>query len=274
LLPFSIGILVFLASLKTESVTLFPIMTVSEATIKALRQLGLTEYETQAYIALVSGGPMGASDVSTRSGVPYSRIYDILKQLEDKQIVQIKRGRPTTYIAKAPTEVVRLIRLDWEERIDESGRHVVEELQPLFEQDTQVTTRDVFVIHGRAAILAKAIEMLESAREEVLLSLPSFDLSAEDVNTVVERVLGVKARVSVLTSSVPESLRALIPEGFEVRTRERVFGAGLVVDKKETLIMLAGSEQEFLGIYSSHAIFAAMAGAYFESLWRDSVPLE
>jgi sugar-specific transcriptional regulator TrmB len=266
--------LAFLTSLKTESVLLYSTMTVSEATIKALRELGLTEYETQAYIALVSGGQMGASEVSSRSGVPYSRIYDILKQLEEKQIIQIKRGRPTMYVAKAPTEVVRLIRLDWEERIDESGRHVVEELQPLFEQDTKVTTRDVFVIHGRAAILAKAIEMLESAREEVLLSLPSFDLSAEDVDTVVERVLGVKASVSVLTSSVPDSLRALIPDDFEVRTRERVFGAGLVIDRRSTLIMLPGGEQEFLGIYSSHAIFAAMAGAYFESLWRDSRPLE
>lgn len=248
-------------------------MTVSQNTIRALKQLGLTEYETQAYIALVSGGQMGASDVSSKSGVPYSRIYDVLGKLESKQIIQIKKGRPTTYVAKAPTEVIRLIRLDWEERYDHSAKHVVEELQPLFEQDIQVTTRDVYVIHGRAAILAKAMEMLDSAREEVLLSLPSFDLAAEDINAVVERVLGIKAKVSVLTSSVPESLRALIPDGFDVRTRERVFGAGLVVDKRETLIMLGGGEQEFLGIYSSHAIFAAMANSYFSSLWTDSEPL-
>lgn len=248
-------------------------MTVSEATIKALKQLGLTEYETQAYIALVSGGEMGASDVSSKSGVPYSRIYDILGKLEEKQFIQTKRGRPTTYVAKAPTEVVRLIRINWEERIDESAKHVVDELQPLFEQEVQVSSRDVFVMHGRAAILAKAIEMLDSAREEVLVSLPEFDLATEDIDTVVERVLGVKGHVMVLTSSVPESFRSLIPEGFEIRTRERVFGAGLVVDRKQTLIMLAGGGEEFLGIYSSHSIFAEMAGAYFSSLWRDSTPL-
>ncbi|MHA2047435.1 MAG: helix-turn-helix domain-containing protein, partial [Candidatus Thorarchaeota archaeon] len=49
-------------------------MSVSDATLKALRQLGLTEYETQAYLALVSGGQMGASDISAKSKVPYSRI--------------------------------------------------------------------------------------------------------------------------------------------------------------------------------------------------------
>ncbi|MHA1216586.1 MAG: helix-turn-helix domain-containing protein, partial [Candidatus Thorarchaeota archaeon] len=39
-------------------------LTVSETALKALRELGLTEYETAAYLALVQGGQMAASDVS------------------------------------------------------------------------------------------------------------------------------------------------------------------------------------------------------------------
>ena len=46
-------------------------MSTSEATIKALKELGLTEYETAAYLALVAGGQMSASDISSRSKVPY-----------------------------------------------------------------------------------------------------------------------------------------------------------------------------------------------------------
>jgi sugar-specific transcriptional regulator TrmB len=250
-------------------------MSVSEATLKALKQLGLTEYETNAYLTLVAGGQMAASDVSAKSKVPFSRIYDVLGRLEEKQFIQVKKGRPTSYVAKSPAEVVKIIRLDWEERLKESSRVVVEELQPLFEQETKVTSRDVWVVYGRAAILAKAMEMLDSAKEEVLLSLPAFDLSAEDVDTVVERVLGVKAKVRILTSSITDTLKDLIPHQFEVRTRERVFGAGLVVDQRDTLIMLAGGQNgdEFLGIYSSHAIFAAMSSSYFESLWKDSTPI-
>ncbi|TFG28041.1 TrmB family transcriptional regulator [Candidatus Thorarchaeota archaeon] len=247
-------------------------MSVSEATLKALKQLGLTEYETQAYLALVDGGQMAASDVSAKSKVPFSRIYDVLGRLEEKQFIQVQKGRPSMYVAKSPSEVIRLIRLDWEERLKESSALVVEELQPLFERETKQTPRDVWVIHGRASILAKAMEMLDGAKETVLLSLPSFDLSDQDVDTVVERVLYVRANVRILTSSINDALKSLIPERFEVRTRERVFGAGLVVDDKFTLIMLAGGEdnEEFLGIYSSHNVFAAMAKSYFESLWKDS----
>jgi sugar-specific transcriptional regulator TrmB len=250
-------------------------MSVSEATIKALKQLGLTEYETQAYLALIGGGQMSASDVSAKSKVPFSRIYDVLGRLEEKQFIQVRKGRPTTYVAKPPTEIMRLIRLDWEEQLKESSSIVISELQPLFEREQHATTRDVWVVYGRASILAKAMEMLDSAKEEVLLSLPSFDLSAEDVDIVVERVLGVKAKVRILTSSITDTIKELIPRQFEVRTRDRVFGAGLVVDQRDTLIMLAGRERgnEFLGIYSSHAVFAAMAAAYFESLWKDSKSL-
>lgn len=246
-------------------------MSVSDATLKALKQLGLTEYETQAYLALVDGGQMAASDVSAKSKVPFSRIYDVLGRLEEKQFIQVQKSRPSMYIAKAPTEVMRLIRLDWEARLKESSALVVEELQPLFEQETKQTPRDVWLIHGRAAILAKAMEMFDGAKEAVLLSLPSFDMAGEDVDSLVERVLVVKAHVRILTSSINESLKALIPENFEVRTRDRVFGAGLVVDNKFTLIMLAGGEEsEVFGIYSSHNIFAAMAKSYFESLWEES----
>jgi sugar-specific transcriptional regulator TrmB len=249
-------------------------MSVSDATLKALKQLGLTEYETQAYLALVDGGQMSASDVSAKSKVPFSRVYDVLGRLEEKQFIQVQKSRPSIYVAKAPTEVIRLIRLDWEERLKESSALVVEELQPLFERETKQTSRDVWLIHGRSAILAKAMEMFDEAKEVVLLSLPSFEMAGEDVDSLVERVLEVKAKVSILTSSINESLKALIPENFEVRTRDRVFGAGLVVDNKFTLIMLAGGEEnEVFGIYSSHSVFAAMAKTYFESLWQESNPV-
>ncbi len=251
-------------------------MTISEAATRALRDMGLTEYETAAYLVMIQGGQMAASDISQKSGVPYSRVYDVLGRLEEKGFIQVQRGRPTLYVAKAPVEVVKLVRLAIEERIERSARIVVEELQPLYEKETKVTTRDVFVIHGRAAILAKAIAMIEAAKEEIKLSLPSLTPDVEEIDAVVDRVLDVRAqRVYILTSHVAEGLIPLIPHRYEVRLRDRVFGAGLVCDTRETLIMLTGgAEQQFLGVYSNHVVFASMAAAYFDSLWTDSRPLD
>jgi sugar-specific transcriptional regulator TrmB len=259
-------------------------LSLSEASLKALKELGLTEYEVQAYVALVDGGLMSATDTSSKSGVPFSRVYDVLGRLEEKGFIQVQRGRPTLYVPKAPSEVVRLVKLAWEEKLEKSSKAVVEELQPRFERETQATTRDVWLLHGRASILAKAIEMLEGAREEVLLSLPSMDFSEfadrfeiEDLSAVIESALKLKIdRAYILTSTVPDDIRALIPRDVEVRTRDKVFGAGLVIDRRETLIMLAGTgrDSEFLGVYSSAPVFADMASHYFDSLWNESSPVE
>ncbi|MGY5874358.1 MAG: helix-turn-helix domain-containing protein [Candidatus Thorarchaeota archaeon] len=250
-------------------------MSASEATLKALREIGLTEYETAAYLTLVDGGEMSASDVSSKSTVPFSRVYDVLGRLESRGFIQLIKGRPTLYLAKAPSEVVKLVQISWTELLEKHSKVIVDELQPRFEQETPATTRDVWLLHGRSAILAKALETLESTREELLLSIPSLDVSESEVKSIVEGVLTVKVKVKILTSSVPRGMQNLIPSNFEVRTRERVFGAGVVSDRKHTLIMLAQSEDdaEFLGIYSSHFVFAEMASAYFESLWTDSIPL-
>ncbi|MHA1882284.1 MAG: TrmB family transcriptional regulator [Candidatus Thorarchaeota archaeon] len=258
-------------------------MSISETTLKALKELGLTEYEVQAYIALVDGGQMTASDISSQSRVPFSRVYDVLGRLEDKGFIQIQRGRPTIYIGKAPTEIVKLVQLAWAEKLEKSSKIVVDDLQPRFEQETQATTRDVWLLHGRAAILAKALEMIETAKEEILFSLPSLDMEAisesfeiEDLTEIIEAILKLKVpKACVLTSDVPEDLKEIIPKNVEIRSRDKVFGAGLVVDRRETIIMLAGgtAESEFLGVYSSALVFANMASLYFDSLWSESSPV-
>ncbi len=257
-------------------------MVISEGTLKALKELGLTEYEVQAYVALVDGGQMTASDISSKSGVPFSRVYDVLGRLEEKGFIQIQRGRPTIYVGKSPKEIVRLVKLALEEKIEKASKVVVDELQSRYEQETTATTRDVWLLYGRPNILAKALEMLEAAREEILLNLPSLDMSViaededtEDVTEIIESVLRHRVpKIQVLTSEVPEDLKDMIPENIEIRCRP-AYGAGIVIDRKETLIMLAGGgdENSFLGVYSSAPVFAAMASSYFDGLWNKSEPV-
>ncbi|MFX0073763.1 MAG: helix-turn-helix domain-containing protein, partial [Candidatus Hermodarchaeota archaeon] len=49
---------------------------------ESLRDIGLTDYEISIYLTLICKGPMDARELSEASGVPYSRIYNILTQLE------------------------------------------------------------------------------------------------------------------------------------------------------------------------------------------------
>ncbi len=78
-------------------------MSVTERTKKALRDFGLTEYEVKAYVSLVEGGSMPASELSKVASVPYSKVYEILGNLERKGWIESEQGRPSKYYAKSPS---------------------------------------------------------------------------------------------------------------------------------------------------------------------------
>ena len=74
--------------------------------ISVLKGLGLTMYEAQAYLTLTSLISSTASEVAEKSGVPRSKIYDVLKGLTKKNFIDVEGGRPLTYNVKSPVEVL------------------------------------------------------------------------------------------------------------------------------------------------------------------------
>src|SRR5213595_4365948 len=78
-------------------------MSVSEKTKRALKEFGLTEYEVKVYVSLVESGTQAASELSRTASIPYSKIYEILGNLERKGWVETEQGRPSKYYAKPPS---------------------------------------------------------------------------------------------------------------------------------------------------------------------------
>lgn len=59
--------------------------------IKVLRSLGLTEYETKAYVALASVRSATPREVARIAGMPYPSAYDALESLARKGWVDVAR---------------------------------------------------------------------------------------------------------------------------------------------------------------------------------------
>lgn len=55
--------------------------------VQLLLKLGLTEYEAKAYLSLLKENPVNGYSLSKNSGIPRSRIYDILQSLIVKGLV-------------------------------------------------------------------------------------------------------------------------------------------------------------------------------------------
>ena len=62
----------------------------------------LNVYETKVWLALLGKGIASAGEVAGISGVPRSRTYDVLENLEKKGFAIAKLGKPAKYIGVKP----------------------------------------------------------------------------------------------------------------------------------------------------------------------------
>src|SRR5437879_12419663 len=106
-------------------------MSVSEKTRKALKEFGLTEYEVKVYVSLVELGTQTASELSRTASIPYSKIYEILGNLERKGWVETEKGRTSKYYPKVPSTALESSRARYETTLTSRQAEAMEEFQPV-----------------------------------------------------------------------------------------------------------------------------------------------
>ena len=244
---------------------------VSEDAKKVLHEVGLTEYETRAYLILLERGVMTASEVSEFSNVPYSKVYETLNSLEKKGWVEVEKGRPSRYFPKAPSEALEAERLRLEGMLSGWKRVVLGELQPLYEKRELLEKPDIWILRGEFSVMAKLQEMLEVVKSELLVAVPAFAKNFVDasVSTLGQvRASGVDVKVMVAGKWTKKELSMIK----NVRLRDNMFGGGVIVDGKEALLFLGEADKKrsyagLLVIWSNHIGLVKFAREYFQLLW-------
>ncbi|OYT42900.1 MAG: hypothetical protein B6U88_02515 [Candidatus Aenigmarchaeota archaeon ex4484_56] len=80
------------------------IQSIPRRILEALKGIGLNLYERNIYVALLLKKVSTASELSSLSGVPRARTYDVLDSLEKKGFVIIQHSTPFKYVAVEPSE--------------------------------------------------------------------------------------------------------------------------------------------------------------------------
>lgn len=86
--------------------------------VEKLLQLDLTEYEAKAYMALLNAHLNTATQVSQKSNVPRTRIYQVLESLQRKGWVRVYSGVPMLFKAIEPTVVFEKVKEDYAELLE------------------------------------------------------------------------------------------------------------------------------------------------------------
>jgi sugar-specific transcriptional regulator TrmB len=139
-----------------------------EELLVLLKDLGFTEYEAKAYLALLKGSPVTAYAVARDSGVPRSKVYGVLEGMVGRGVAFVSHGEPASYAPLPPRELVRDRRREAEGVLSAAE----EGLEGWAKREGSAPGDErIWDIKGRREILSRLRELVGRAEERVLLQI-------------------------------------------------------------------------------------------------------
>jgi sugar-specific transcriptional regulator TrmB len=182
-------------------------------TIESLDEFGLNSYEAKSYLSLLEKNKMNAAEISRIAGIPRSRVYDTLAQLELKGLCRVISGKIKSYTAVDPSQLKDVLTNLERERTDsmikkyqdeikkekdrlvekiKNAEGLVERLIPIYKQNQENNNDSEYieVIKDPLLIHKKTCEILANAKKEILgFTRPPFVATQkipEQVNVNIE----------------------------------------------------------------------------------------
>ncbi len=253
-------------------------MFVQKDFLHKLKDFGLNSYESKIWTALLSRGTSTAGELSDIANVPRSRSYDVLESLEKKGFIVMKLGKPISYMAVPPHEVIERIKKKLEQESQErldlleqmKSAKVLEELTVLHEKGSQCVDQTDMTgsIRGRANIHNHLIMMVRNAKKSITLATTKEGLARKEAvlgkHLAKAKQLGVTVRITASSGGIPHFK--------ELEKNAQVKSVSLpsrfcIVDKQEVLFMLMDDSKVHpsyeVGIWVKAEYFAHMLDSVF-----------
>ena len=192
-----------------------------EQSIELLQQLGLKEYEAKSFVAL-SRLPSGtAKELSELSEVPRTRIYDAIRVLETKGLVEVQHSKPQQFRAVPIDEAVETLKQEYETRT-ESLRESLRNVEPASTKNETEVTHEVWTLSGRTAIRNRTTKLIDEADDELVMVVGH---EAAFNESLVDHLREARSRdVSLVVGTVDEALRRMLADAVP---EAKVFVSGL-----------------------------------------------
>jgi HTH-type transcriptional regulator, sugar sensing transcriptional regulator len=228
--------------------------------IQELEAMGLSEYESKAYVALLGFDlPLTAYEVAKQSGIPTSKVYEVISRLQEREmILPAVEGGKKKYSARDPEECVDAYR----QRVEQSLGALRSELKKLRRGRGESV---IWNYRDYDGLLDKAERMILEARSTLLVSLWREEATLLENALAEAKARGLKLSV-VHFGEGPALPGAFFPHPIEDTLFAEKGGRGLVVvaDSREALVgtVVTPPRAEIEGAWSSNRGFVALAEDY------------
>jgi len=189
-----------------------------------LQKLGLSEYESRAYLALVALGSGSASLVANIAQLPRTSAYKVMKSLESKGFAKEKPGRPVSFTPTDPGELSRRFVAEVEESFTK-----VAGLRDLLSE--RGVPQLVYTIMGKERVLEKIGEMMDKSESNFVMSTPSVAEIRRKLGKRFSNAVARGVQVTLITSPFVKA-----PSGIKVIRRKALIATDVISDGKTALL--------------------------------------
>ncbi|WP_266076926.1 TrmB family transcriptional regulator [Haladaptatus caseinilyticus] len=231
--------------------------------IKALSDLGLSNYEAKVFVALQKLGTGTARDINSVTDVPRSQVYGAAETLQERGLVELQQSKPIQY-RPVSLEAAKSLLKERFERTQERAFEYLETAQNEF-VDGDEEREDVWSVDGRDAVSSRIEQLIEAAESRIVFAVHDASLFTRPLaDALRERA---DAGVSILVVSDDADVHDRfddvpvieMPDG----PAEHRAGRVLVIDGDTVLISVLGDEES--AIWSSETGFAAILSQFIDA---------
>ena len=239
----------------------------SKSILDGLRNLGLSTYEAQAYLALIPYPDISATQLCNAASIPDSKIYFALEELQKKGLVVVSEGVPRHYRALHPKEALgklkSIMTQEYEGQIEKLDKLAVA-LEPMYSRKEREDVELAYVVKGFENVLSRINEILRDAKREVVVFIPEiaiYDKMQPQLVSTSRRGVRVKLAVS------PKIRKHVDARFTEVREQTpNCEDCWLVIVDGNTVISSSEWKTDRChAIMTQDPVIVAMSREYFES---------
>jgi sugar-specific transcriptional regulator TrmB len=158
-----------------------------------LHALGFSQYEAQAYVALLTRNPLSGYELAKHSGVPRANIYNVLQKLEERgAVLREETESGTRYAPVVPDELIHRLRSRLQTSLENAQKSLCM-LQTGSEQDQVWNTR------GYTALIEHARALIESTQDRLLVAAAPQE--APELSTSLDKAQARGVEVTTLCMS-------------------------------------------------------------------------
>ncbi len=260
------------------------------------KQLGLTPYESRAYVSLMIQGPMSPSELAQKTSIPRPRAYDVLRSLTEKGLLMEQSGRPSIYAAVEPAQGLKnlLIAVEMEtlgqlEEKRKTAQTLTKLLSQMYEKskNRKLERSRVWFTRRDTAFIAIYSEAIRNCEKEFLVATTSLHPPEKEILEAVKYALkkGKSVRVvrQILESWTKQELERyaeVVKAGSQVRylNVKEIPLRFMVFDERDVIIVFPSESklrmrQTIEALWLRIPPLAKILGEQFEELWRKSKPI-